>query len=351
MLDHSFSLHTSPFKLLTAVLLLLLAFFFFILPRPHPAVFAMSPNTLWRLREGKETETDRNKLAKDTVIACGYALPDGMGLDPLLVWGDFLPANGQELAVALKLSQIGGLLAVLAVNGDGWNVTRHLGPDLLGVPTSLATLTVPGLRHTALVLTDLADQMAGAYCKRETATVYAADEGWKKLWQSVIESEAYWNRAWDRPQSMGWLRLAGTAQYRAVVKDGLRLVYNYRNSLAQAEEAQDRLLPEAEEFHLVRQTEGRAEFLWDARLGLFTLGKGRLLAETPLTVYEEMRYVPKDKPIPAGRTVHILADDALQPGALLGGERRLRVYYEGRVGFLPDEIVQRTDGDTKAGPG
>lgn len=313
----------------------------FYVQRPREALFTLAPVESFRLKQGRDEEADRQALARAVAGACGMTIPADLDFDPFLVWADFLAEPGQELALAVPVSRTEGLLALLLAKDKGWSVAVKVGPDELGIPTSLATLTLPGLSQTALVLTDLADQLEGAYSRRENCTIYVMDKSWRKVWSKEIESEAYWNLAWDRPPGQGWVRLAGSADWRAQQEDGgLCLSVLFRNTLAWAPAAPDGRLPETGKFAQTKQVNGHEVFRWDPALGLFVLGYARTRHATPMRANRHAEMSPGD-PLPADQPLAILADGADEPPALIGQGRLLQVFAAGRIGFVPASSVRR----------
>lgn len=311
--------------------------------RPRQVVFTLGPVSTLRLQCGYEDEADRILLARAVAGACGLAIPASVDPEPFLVWADFLPAAGLELAVAARVSPAGGLLALLITTKESWRLAAHLGPDRLGVPTSLWPMTLPGEARAGLVLTELADQMSGAFCRRETAAIYQADAGgWRTLWTTVIESEAYWNRAWDHPPGRGWLRVGRLAQWRSVPgRSGLRLVADYRNTLAEAAQDEAGRLPEEGRFALTHAAAGREIFYWDQALRLFVLGYGVTLGRCALRERGQSGARAVGAVLPRGTAVAVLDDGGNEAAALLGGERFCRVLADGRMGYLPYGMLKR----------
>lgn len=328
------------FRRLTLFCLLFLLGYFLYQAKPRPAIPAVMPGQLSRLKRGEDTEDDRLALAKAVARACGLSatrLPDA---DPHLVRADFLPGGGDELALAAQVSPTGGLLALLVVRDGNWRVASHWGPDRLGVPTSMSPLALPGRREAGLILTELADQMAGAFCRREVCGVYAADGAWRRLWAKEIDAVSYWNRAWNHPPGQGWLRLASIATWKPVrTPGGLRISVSYRNTLAEA--AGNGRLPEEDKFTIDRESTGQEEFVWDPGLGLFVLGYARTAAAARLLARQGAAFKPTGTVLPAGQAVAILADGAGDPRSLLGQARLLEVLAPGQTGFLAPATIRR----------
>ncbi|MCL6613741.1 MAG: hypothetical protein K6U03_03830 [Firmicutes bacterium] len=159
----------------------------------------------------------------------------------------------------------------------------------------------------------------------------------RRLWRREIESEAYWNRAWDHPPGRGWLCLAGRADWQIKTNEkGCRLLVTYRNSLAMGPPGAT--LPESHDFTDRQQVRGEEEYRWDPQLDLFVLGYGRVKTPTRLLGPDGRPVVPPVF-LPSGRPVAVLADEAATPKALAGLGCLLRVYAEGREGFLPPAVV------------
>lgn len=307
---------------------------------------AAYPSVLRRMKSGREdvlgydlqTPAGRRALAREVAERCGLRLRPPIKADPYLVWGDFLPGGGSELALAAELYSNAGFLALLAPAKNGWRLLSCLGPRELGAPTSVSLLIIPGRVGAALTITDLADQMAGAFCRREDCTILGVRDGeWWRLWQREIESEAYWNRAWDRPPGRGWLCLAGRADWQIKKeKKGCRLLVAYRNSLAMG--PAQATLPETHRFTVRWQVRGREEYRWDPELDLFVLGYGRVKSLARL-LGPDGRPIEPPVFLPPGRPVAVLADEAATPKALAGRACLLRVWGDGREGFLSPAAV------------
>ncbi len=301
-------------------------------------------------REGRETEADRQKLAEDVAKACGLEIPSWINADPFLLSGDFLPGGETELALAAQVSATGGILALLAPQGARWRLVCHLGPDRLGVPSSLSNLVLPGRPGMALVLTDLADQMAGAFSRRETCAIYTADGSWQRLWSRDLDSSSYWNRAWNHPPGTGWLLLAGQADWQPVAgPNGIRLSVSYRNILAEAPPGAR--LPEEHHFTVRRETTGREDYAWNPATGLFALGYARTRAAVRLMSLLGNTLQPTGTVLRAGQAVAILADGAGDPRTLLGQPRMLEVLIPGQRGLLSPSAVDRLPGRPADFPG
>ncbi|MGE5597970.1 MAG: hypothetical protein ACM3XS_01150 [Bacteroidota bacterium] len=314
------------------------------LGRPRAAVVVMAPVTFRRLAGGAGSEEDERALAAAVARACGVATDPAVDANPFLAWGNFLPGREQELALAARVTSTSGLLALLAPREESWRIAAWLGPDVLGVPTSLLPLTLPGRRTTALALTDLADQMSGAFTRRETCAIFLADGVWRRVWTRVIESESFWNRTWDRPPGQGWVRLVGEAQWKPVVKGReLFLEVSYRNARAVAAAEPGGRLPEAGRFAAAEQRSGRERYRWDPALGAFVLGYGRIKEAAFLARDRRAAGSPEasEARLPAGLSLAILGDDAGDPGVLVGLPRLLRVRAAGKEGFLPAGVVER----------
>ena len=300
--------------------------------------------------DGRETEAERQALAEDVAKACHLEIPSWVNADPFLLSGDFLPGGEPELALAAQVSATGGILALLAPQGNRWRLVCHLGPDRLGVPSSLNNLVLPGRPGTALILTDLADQMAGAFSRRETCAIYTADGSWRRLWSRDLDSSSYWNRAWSHPPGTGWLLLAGQADWQPVAGPaGLRLAVSYRNFLAEAPPAAR--LPEEHHFAVKRETAGREDYAWDPAVGLFTLGYARTRAPVRLMSLLGNSLQPTGIVLHAGQAVAILADGAGDPRALLGQPRMLEVLIPGQRGLLSPSAVELLPGRPADFPG
>ncbi|NLG83738.1 MAG: hypothetical protein GX493_03805 [Firmicutes bacterium] len=287
------------------------------------------------------TPAERLALAQEAAIRCGLPASMVVTADPHLVRGDFLPGGGTEIALVAELSSHSGFLVLLAPTADGWRPITHVGPEELGVPTSVAPLLIPGRHGAALVLTDLADQMAGAFSRREECSVFGVKDGkWRRLWRRTIESVAYWNLAWERPPGAGWRGLAGRADWRIEkAGDACLIAVAYRNSLTEA--PAQATLPEAHRFVPRRQVTGREEYRWDPAYDLFVLGYGRIKNSPRLLGPDARPLEPPVRLLP-GQRVAILADEATTPKGLSGRACLLRVYAAGREGFLSPAAVDRS---------
>lgn len=259
--------------------------------------------------------------------------------DPHLLRVDLAPGGGLEVALAARVGAGDGFLAVLAVAADGWRVLNHLGPAVLGEPTSLSVLNLPG-RTAALVLTDLADQMAGAFCRREACSILALRKGaLARIWGREIEIQAYWNREWSDPPGYGWLRLSGEAQYEfCYVGTAPAITVTYRNTLAEAPQAGR--LPEEGSFVVRHSRTGEEVYRWDPALGLFILGYGRTRVRTTLQRREGGSVMKSVADLAPGESVAILGDEQNEPRALLDDPVYLRVYAAGRTGLVEPGAIE-----------
>lgn len=108
-----------------------------------------------------------------------------------LLWGDLLPAAGEELVLALTEGQDRGAVAVFQKGARGYELAEVL-QDLVPI-THVALIGLEGFPYKALVIDEYLDEMSGAFYKVKTKAIYIhKGQGLAKIWERERYRKEYY---------------------------------------------------------------------------------------------------------------------------------------------------------------
>jgi hypothetical protein len=176
-----------------------------------------------------------------------------------IVAADFYFTEGEELLVAVSMPPDQGVIGVVGETLRGYVVVATI-KDLVPV-TTIGIIDLPGLNHSALVVEEYLNEMAGAFFEMARLTIYGVVKGQiKQLWQREKYVKAYWNEAWDNGASR-WLQHFEHIKI-SFFRDGRIEGQGEKQSLV-AEANNGFSLPVPEEFKLVNTDPVRFVYSWD----------------------------------------------------------------------------------------
>lgn len=125
----------------------------------------------------------KKEAVKETLKALGLSPWESLPkFNSFILWGNILPAAGEELVLAFSDGQDQGAVAVFQKGEEGYELAEVI-KGLVPI-THVAFLGLEGYPLKALIIDEYLDEMTGAFYKVKTKAVYLyKGQGLAKIWE------------------------------------------------------------------------------------------------------------------------------------------------------------------------